>query len=443
MQLDQHSIVIVMMVVFSSTLLISAGLVFALIRTDAGRLWAGGHLVLSAGGLALTLNAATAHLVEVGAVAAMVYLAGKLTIYGGVRVHQGLPGFTRIQGAAVVIAVAASLDALTGPQPVLQLHRVAYVALALLSLATILVLLRSRVRHSEIGLPLVLLASAVQLCAQLYGAAVAWQGDGAISPSPFNAGSLAHDATYNAVVVLAPLVATLLGLFGFTVMALEQVIANKERGARIDGLTGLLNRAALDNAASRLIVSALRNRQAVACLVIDVDHFKQVNDRSGHRAGDAVLQSIAEALDNSRRASDVAGRYGGEEFCVLCPHTDEHQATALARRILRKVRAVPLPGPAGKFASVSIGVAQLRDDGSDSVGLWQQLFGNADRALYEAKRRGRDRYVVASTLEREEAMAAAASASAVASRPAAEAAPASAAAASEIPLEADVSGDGR
>ncbi|MCT9014310.1 GGDEF domain-containing protein [Cupriavidus gilardii] len=365
MQLDQHSIVIVMMVVFSSTLLISAGLVFALIRTDAGRLWAGGHLVLSAGGLALTLNAATAHLVEVGAVAAMVYLAGKLTIYGGVRVHQGLPGFTRIQGAAVVIAVAASLDALTGPQPVLQLHRVAYVALALLSLATILVLLRSRVRHSEIGLPLVLLASAVQLCAQLYGAAVAWQGDGAISPSPFNAGSLAHDATYNAVVVLAPLVATLLGLFGFTVMALEQVIANKERGARIDGLTGLLNRAALDNAASRLIVSALRNRQAVACLVIDVDHFKQVNDRSGHRAGDAVLQAIAEALDNSCRASDVAGRYGGEEFCVLCPHTDEHQATALARRILRKVRAIPLPGPAGKFASVSIGVAQLRDDGAE------------------------------------------------------------------------------
>ncbi|MCD9124076.1 MULTISPECIES: diguanylate cyclase [Cupriavidus] len=437
MQLDQHSIVIVMMVVFSSTLLISTGLVFALIRTDAGRLWAGGHLVLSAGGLALTLNAATAHVVEVGAVAAMVYLAGKLTIYGGVRVHQGLPGFTRIQGAAVVIAVAASLDALTGPQPVLQLHRVAYVALALLSLATILVLLRSRVRHSEIGLPLVLLASAVQLCAQLYGAAVAWQSDGAISPSPFNAASLTHDATYNAVVVLAPLVATLLGLFGFTVMALEQVIANKERGARIDGLTGLLNRAALDNAASRLIVSALRNRQAVACLVIDVDHFKQVNDRSGHRAGDAVLQAIAEALDNSRRASDVAGRYGGEEFCVLCPHTDEHQATALARRILRKVRAIPLPGPAGKFASVSIGVAQLRDDGSDSVGLWQQLFGHADRALYEAKRRGRDRYVLASTLEREEAMAAAS-----AERQAG-ASGLESAAASDIPLEADLSGDGR
>lgn len=408
MQLDQHSIVIVMMVVFSSTLLISTGLVFALIRTDAGRLWAGGHLVLSAGGLALTINAATVHLVEVGAVAVMVYLAGKLTIYCGVRVHQGLPGFTRMQGAAVVVTVAAALDALTGAHPVLQLHRVAYVALALLSLTTILVLLRSRVRHSEIGLPLVLLASAVQLCAQLYGAAEAWQADGGISASPFNAASLAHDATYNAVVVLAPLVATLLGLFGFTVMALEQVIANKERGARIDGLTGLLNRAALDNAASRLIVSALRSRQAVACLVIDVDHFKQVNDRSGHRAGDAVLQAIAEALDNSRRASDVAGRYGGEEFCVLCPHTDEHQATALARRILRKVRAIPLPGPAGKFASVSIGVAQLRDDGSDSVGLWQQLFGNADRALYEAKRRGRDRYVLASTLEREEAIAAAA-----------------------------------
>lgn len=443
MQLDQHSIVIVMMVVFSSTLLISTGLVFALIRTDAGRLWAGGHLVLSAGGLGLTINAATVHLVEVGAVAVMVYLAGKLTIYCGVRVHQGLPGFTRMQGAAVVVTVAAALDALTGAHPVLQLHRVAYVALALLSLTTILVLLRSRVRHSEIGLPLVLLASAVQLCAQLYGAAAAWQGDGAISPSPFNAASLAHDPGYNAVVVLAPLVATLLGLFGFTVMALEQVIANKERGARIDGLTGLLNRAALDNAASRLIVSALRNRQAVACLVIDVDHFKQVNDRSGHRAGDAVLQAIAEALDNSRRASDVAGRYGGEEFCVLCPHTDEHQATALARRILRKVRAIPLPGPAGKFASVSIGVAQLRDDGSDSVGLWQQLFGNADRALYEAKRRGRDRYVLASTLEREEAIAAAAEARRASALDSAMDAAVESAAPSDPKLAADLPGDTR
>ncbi|MFX5477039.1 hypothetical protein ABTD55_24235, partial [Acinetobacter baumannii] len=76
---------------------------------------------------ALTINAAAAHLVEVGAVAVMVYLAGKLTIYGGVRVHQGLPGFTRMQGVAVVIAVAAALDALTGPHAVLQLHRVAYV----------------------------------------------------------------------------------------------------------------------------------------------------------------------------------------------------------------------------------------------------------------------------------------------------------------------------
>ncbi|MCA7082154.1 GGDEF domain-containing protein [Cupriavidus sp. DB3] len=443
MQLDQHSIVIVMMVVFSSTLLISTGLVFALIRTDAGRLWAGGHLVLSAGGLALTINAATVHLVEVGAVAVMVYLAGKLTIYCGVRVHQGLPGFTRMQGAAVVVTVAAALDALTGPHPVLQLHRVAYVALALLSLTTILVLLRSRVRHSEIGLPLVLLASAVQLCAQLYGASAAWQADNAISASPFNAANLTHDATYNAVVVLAPLVATLLGLFGFTVMALEQVIANKERGARIDGLTGLLNRAALDNAASRLIVSALRNRQAVACLVIDVDHFKQVNDRSGHRAGDAVLQAIAEALDNSRRASDVAGRYGGEEFCVLCPHTDEHQATALARRILRKVRAIPLPGPAGKFASVSIGVAQLRDDGSDSVGLWQQLFGNADRALYEAKRRGRDRYVLASTLEREEAIAAAAEMERASASDSAMASVMDADAQSDPALAADLPGDTR
>lgn len=391
MQLDQHSIVVVMVVVFSSTLLISAGLMVALVRSAAGRLWAGGHLLLSAGGLLLACNAGMWRLTELAACAGVAFVVGKMVVYAGVRVHQGLPAMTRMQVLAAVAVVLAMFSALLSPVPIVRLHQIGYAALAAITSATVLMLLRARVRSSEIGLPLVLVASAVQLSTQLYGLGMVLGSQEA--GVPFYAGSA------NTVLVLTPLVATLLALFGYTVMALERVIANKERGARIDGLTGLLNRSALDTAATGLIAGALRYRQAVSCLVIDVDHFKQVNDHSGHRAGDAVLQAIAQALDNSRRASDVAGRYGGEEFCVLCPHTDESQATALARRILRKVRAIPLPGPAGAFASVSIGVAQLRDDGAASAEeLWQQLFGNADRALYVAKRRGRDRYVLASTL---------------------------------------------
>jgi diguanylate cyclase (GGDEF)-like protein len=207
-----------------------------------------------------------------------------------------------------------------------------------------------------------------------------------------------YGAHASALVLLAPLVATLLGLFGYTLMAMEDIVASQEIGARTDGLTGLMNRGALDKAALGLVNAWLRNRQPLACLVIDVDYFKQVNDRSGHRAGDAVLKSIAEALDNSRRASDVAGRYGGEEFCVLCPHTDETQATALANRILRKVRGIPLPGQPGEFASVSIGIAELQGERAPAEVLWQQLFGAADGALYIAKRCGRDRYAVASSL---------------------------------------------
>ncbi len=179
-------------------------------------------------------------------------------------------------------------------------------------------------------------------------------------------------------------------------MAMEQIIANNESGARVDALTGLLNRGALDMSALALVARWQRDGQPLSCLVIDIDHFKQVNDTFGHHAGDAVLREVAQALDNSRRASDVAGRYGGEEFCILCPHTDEHQATALANRILRKVRAIPLPGQAECFASVSIGVAQLRGATGSKELLWRTLFADADRALYQAKEQGRDRYVVVS-----------------------------------------------
>jgi len=148
-----------------------------------------------------------------------------------------------------------------------------------------------------------------------------------------------------------------------------------------------------------------RDGDPLSCLVIDVDHFKQVNDRHGHHAGDQVLRDLAAALDNSRRASDFAARYGGEEFCILCPHTDEHQATALANRILRKVRAIALPegdGPGCGHATVSIGIAQLRSGPASREALWRSLFAEADRALYMAKKRGRDQFVVESSMRPEE-----------------------------------------
>ena len=277
----------------------------------------------------------------------------------------------------------------------LLVHGLAYGMLAMLSFSTIITMLRSVRGRTSIGAPLVLASHLVLLGSQVsalsYGAA--FKGT-AVTPFFLQ--------TTASVWPLAPLVAVLLGLFGFSLMAMEQIIARNESGARLDALTGLLNRGALDMTAIGMVARWQRDGDPLSCLVIDVDHFKFVNDRHGHHAGDNVLREIAAALDNSRRASDIAARYGGEEFCILCPHTDEHQATALANRILRKVRAVELPageGPGSGHASVSIGIAQLHVGPPNREALWRNLFAEADRALYLAKQRGRDQYVLGSSMQ--------------------------------------------
>ncbi len=387
MQLDQQAVVVVMLVVYASTLAISLGLLAALRLSPAGRLWAVGHLLLSAAGLALAFNVSSRH-VYVSAVAAAVYIGGRLLVYRGVRVYYGLAPWDRSLALGVSLAGLALLGAAGMADSYARLHVVGYGCLAVVASLTLLTLLHAHGARRSIGAPLVVLATLVHLANQLAGVAAGLAGT--VFSGPFYASNA------SAVLTLAPLAATLLGLFGFTLMATEQVIAANESGARFDALTRLLNRGALDKAATSLVAAWERHGQPLSCLVIDVDHFKQVNDRNGHHAGDTVLKLIAEAIDNSRRASDVAGRYGGEEFCILCPHTDEGQATALANRILKKVRAIPLPGAPAAFASVSIGVAELRGGVAGPEGLWRSLFAAADRALYAAKEFGRDRYALAS-----------------------------------------------
>ncbi|WP_432261248.1 diguanylate cyclase [Cupriavidus sp. TMH.W2] len=394
MHLDQQTIAVVMMVFFSSTLIIAAGLVFALRASEAGRLWAFGHLLVSAAGLALGISVASGT-GQLGMFGALAFVAGWLLIYRGARVYYGLPAHSAALagvGLAVLGLMAATSGMPDGPQLML---RIVYGVLALVSLATFATLARAGRGRRSIGAPLVLVASLVQLATQLAGFSHAMN----LPVAGTTAGPLTlfFAGPAGSAWVLAPLIATLLGLFGFTVMAMEQIVAHNESGARMDALTGLLNRGALEMSALSLVARWQRDGQPLSCLVIDIDYFKQVNDSFGHHAGDAVLREVAHALDNSRRASDVAGRYGGEEFCVLCPHTDEHQASALANRVLRKVRAIELPAGHG-HASVSIGVAQLRGGTGSKEALWRTLFADADRALYHAKAHGRDRYVLASSM---------------------------------------------
>ena len=157
-----------------------------------------------------------------------------------------------------------------------------------------------------------------------------------------------------------------------------------QRLATTDALTGLPNRrqlmAALETEARR----ANRTRRPLSLALLDVDHFKSVNDRHGHPAGDAALREVAAVLREVTRGGDVLGRFGGEEFAVLMPETSIAQAEQAAERLRAAIERRPMPFPGGRV-TVSTGVALLAGgEGGD------QLVSRADAALYEAKAGGRN-----------------------------------------------------
>ncbi len=154
--------------------------------------------------------------------------------------------------------------------------------------------------------------------------------------------------------------------------------------AHTDALTGLANRLALEARLAAAFGSSRQHGRPLSAVMIDVDHFKQFNDRFGHPAGDGVLREVARLLSRSVRGGDTAGRYGGEEFLVVLPEADRAGARSLAERIRHAVAATSWPLRA---ITVSVGTATLTADVPD----WPELVSRADQALYRAKREGRDR----------------------------------------------------
>jgi diguanylate cyclase (GGDEF)-like protein len=170
------------------------------------------------------------------------------------------------------------------------------------------------------------------------------------------------------------------------------------RSGFTDVLTGWHNRRYLHVRLQEELARARRNQTGVVCLMLDVDHFKSVNDTFGHAAGDHVLQEIANRIDAQVRKSDVAARYGGEEFVVLLPDTSIEAAVKLAERIRSAVSSEPceLPGGQTRVITASIGIAGVipGSDDDDLKLIGETLLAHADVALYEAKSAGRDRVVV-------------------------------------------------
>jgi diguanylate cyclase (GGDEF)-like protein len=163
-----------------------------------------------------------------------------------------------------------------------------------------------------------------------------------------------------------------------------------------DGLTGLLNRRAFQDELEAELERSTRYGHRTAVLLLDVDHFKRVNDTLGHPAGDAVLQAVAEQVTAAVRGVDRVARWGGEEFAILLPETEEQAARRVAERVVDLVgRRVVLVGGQRVQVTVSVGVA-VHDPLERAVTTADQLVDLADGALYEAKGAGRNRACFAS-----------------------------------------------
>lgn len=163
----------------------------------------------------------------------------------------------------------------------------------------------------------------------------------------------------------------------------------------LDPLTGLYNRPYVVGKIESEINRSLRNGLPMALLMLDIDHFKNVNDTYGHSAGDQVLQVVARLLKESCRVYDVPGRYGGEEFCLLLPDIALPSTPRVAERIRHRLETTPMDVTGASLViTASIGIAGIDVGTRDPVLSPAALIDRADRALYEAKHQGRNRVAV-------------------------------------------------
>ncbi len=200
---------------------------------------------------------------------------------------------------------------------------------------------------------------------------------------------IANDiATYLYVTLSSAVVFTLFGsVLGRQADSLAEL-------AITDSLTGLKNARALRDHLRRELNRAARYRQQLSLLLIDVDGLKKINDRLGHAAGDRALRHVGEAIRSQLRESDVGARWGGDEFALLTPSTSASAAAALAQRV-RSLLAQSTLGGDIPHLTASVGIATF-DGAVDTVANPDDLTQAADKALYDAKRAGRDRYVIGS-----------------------------------------------
>ncbi|HET9033662.1 MAG TPA: GGDEF domain-containing protein [Dokdonella sp.] len=196
---------------------------------------------------------------------------------------------------------------------------------------------------------------------------------------------------------LMPVIAT----SGFLLMCGERMNKDLTRLATLDPLTGVFNRRTMTELANKAIAASKRHGRALSLLILDIDHFKRINDQFGHEVGDLALCRFVECVGEVMRESDILARLGGEEFVLILPDTNEKAAISLAERIRKHlcdseftVSGWPLP------LRASIGVGSL----GPAMSNLETLLRETDHAMYEAKRAGRNRIFAASAIRRQSSL---------------------------------------
>jgi len=177
-----------------------------------------------------------------------------------------------------------------------------------------------------------------------------------------------------------------------------RLLGRMKEQANIDSLTGLYNRRFLEDYARKLFAIARRRQHPVGMIMLDLDRFKSFNDAYGHEIGDRILRHFAKTVTTSMRETNLASRYGGEEFIVLLPDTNAKSSALVAERIRKAVLSMVVPSNTEKplpQLTVSVGVAAFPEHGQNL----EEIIQASDKAMYESKRAGRNCVTVASTQE--------------------------------------------
>jgi len=379
MMLDTATLRVVLALVTLTLLLLFYFITFRRTRAAYSGWWCMALLLFLAGTSAYLLNG-TVHQVWANPSGNILLVAGSASIWAGARSLRDVSTSRWLLAAGP--AVVAIFSALDRPATNIWAGGAVYLAFmcALVGLACRELFLLDR-DYSRVHRPLAFGAGVLALF--YLGRLVAFLADGPHGPV-FTAvfGSVTTTAFSTVTLVVAS--------FTMAELSYEQLTRDLRARATVDGLTGLLNRAAFIDLAEDELRRLRRSRTTATLILADLDHFKAINDEFGHSAGDSALQAFARACAGTVRSTDLVGRYGGEEFIVLLPGVTPERAQEIAADISRRLHQSG-PEASPRLPTVSYGIAST-DAGPGDLAA---VVASADAALYQAKTLGRDRAVLA------------------------------------------------